>query len=241
MQVTDEELARRSAAGDSRAFEDLVERHQRYLFNLCLRIMGDYDLASEVAQEAFLRAWRSIGSYRAEAKFTTWLYTIAHNLCMNRLESVQRDVRRRVSEEDAANELGKLHSREVDPAVAYEQKERKVGIHQQIDRLPPRYRAVITLFYLQELSYQEIAEVTGLPMGTVKTHLFRAKEMLRRAMEDGVQPGEIDTTDGVRGGEPTGGGSDGTGDTSLHLRFLPVGAGKLAPAGGGSGGFSPRR
>jgi RNA polymerase sigma-70 factor (ECF subfamily) len=219
--VADEELVGRAAQGDTRAFEDLVERHQRYVFNLCLRMMGDYDLAAEMAQEVFLRAWRSIRSFRADARFTTWLYSIAHNLCLNRLESLQRDARHRVSEEDAQEELGRLHSKEEDPATAYERKERQGFVHRQIAVLPPRYRAVITLFYLQELSYQEIAGVTDLPIGTVKTHLFRAKEMMRRAMEDEVLPGQIGATDGVRGGEPAGRPGGGDGEAPIRLRLLP--------------------
>ncbi len=241
MQIADEELARQAALGDARAFEDLVERHQRYVFNLCLRILGNYDLAAEMAQEVFLRAWRSIGSFRGDARFTTWLYTVAHNLCLNRLEGVQRDAHHRVSEDDAAEELGRLHSKEEDPAVAYDRKELKGSIHRLIEQLPPRYRAVITLFYLQELSYQEIAEVTGLPIGTVKTHLFRAKEMLRRAMEDEVLPGEIGATDGVRGRESAGRPGGGAGEAPFRLQLLPGGTGKLAPAGGTASSLSPGR
>lgn len=241
MQVADEELAGRAAAGDTRAFEELVERHQRYLFNLCLRIMGDYDLAAEMAQETFLRAWRSIGSFRGQARFTTWLYSIGHNLCLNRLEGVRRDYQHRANVEEASDELGRLHSREEDPATAYERKEWKGAIHRLIDQLPPRYRAVITLFYLHEMSYQEIAEVVDLPMGTVKTHLFRAKEMLRRSMKDEVQRGEIGTADGVRGGHASPGGSSGAGGPPLRMQLLPGGVGGLAPAGSTAPGASARR
>jgi len=239
VQFADEELARQAALGDARAFEDLIERHQRYVFNLCLRIMGNYDLATEMAQEVFLRAWCSIGSFRGEAKFTTWLYAVAHNLCMNRLESVRRDAHRRMSEGDAAEELGRLHSKEEDPAVAYEREESKGSIHRQVAALPPRYRSVIILFYIQDMSYQEIAEVTGLPIGTVKTHLFRAKEVLRRAMEDELLSGEIGTTDGVRGGESAKRAGGGAGESPFKLQLLPKRAGKLAQAGGAPSGFSP--
>ena len=241
MQLTDEELARQAALGDARAFEDLVERHQRYVFNLCLRIMGDYDLAAEMAQEAFLRAWRSIGSFRGDSRFTTWLYTVAHNLCLNRLEGVQRDASHRVNTADAAEELGRIHSKEEDPAVAYDRNEQKGSIHALIDKLPAKYRAVITLFYLQELSYQEIAEVTGLPIGTVKTHLFRAKEILRRAMEDEELRGEIGTTEGVCGRDSDEHAGSGSGEPPFHLQLLPGRAGKLAPAGGSPSSFSPHR
>ncbi|MHB0870002.1 MAG: RNA polymerase sigma factor [Chloroflexota bacterium] len=222
--VADGELAKLAAQGDTAAFGELVERHQRFVFNLCLRSLRDYELASEMAQEVFLRAWRSMGSFRGESRFTTWLYTIAHNLCMNRMATVERDARQLVSEEDAADDLARVPSREDDPADAYEKKEWKGWVHRQIDRLPDRYRMVITLFYLQELSYQEIAEVTGLPIGTVKTHLFRAKEMLRRAMEDELPPEPV-AADGVRGGRPDGRGSSPAGRAPLQLCRVPTGAG----------------
>ncbi len=226
MPVIDEELAKRAAHGDTEAFGELVERHQRFVFNLCLRALRDHDLAAEMAQEVFVRAWRSIGSFRGESRFTTWIYTIAHHLCMNRVVSLQRDKRQLVDEEEAAEDLARLPatSREEDPAAAYEAKERKGWLQRQIDLLPDRYRMVITLFYLQEMSYLEIAEVTGLPIGTVKTHLFRAKDMLRRAMENEVPPESV-AADGVRGGNPAGRGSSAPGGAPFQLRALPAGSG----------------
>lgn len=226
MPVTDEELARRAAHGDAEAFGELVERHQRLVFNLCLRALRDYDLASETAQEVFLRAWRSVGGFRGESRFTTWLYTIAHHLCVNRVVSLERDAKQLVGEEDAAEELDRLpgKSREEDPAAAYEDGEQRGWIHRHIALLPDRYRIVVTLFYLQEMSYQEIAEITGLPMGTVKTHLFRAKEMLRRAMENEVPPESV-AADGVRGGCTEGRGGSPLEGAPFQLRALPAGAG----------------
>lgn len=224
MPVAEEELARRAAQGDTVAFGELVERHQRFVFNLCLRALRDYDLAAEMAQEVFLRAWRSIGSFRGDARFTTWLYTIAHNLCTNRMISLERDARHLVSEDEAAEDLSLLPSKEEDPAAAYERKEWKGWVHRHIDLLPDRYRMVITLFYMQELSYQEIAQITGLPIGTVKTHLFRAKEMLRRSMENEVPPESV-ATDGVRGGDPEGRAGTPVGGAPCRLRVLPTGAG----------------
>lgn len=225
--VSDEELARQAALGDTDAFGQLVERHQTYVFNLCLRTLGDYDQATETAQDVFLRAWRAIGSFRADARFTTWLYAIAHNLCMNRVGTLDRESKHWVDEDDAAEDLARIHSREEDPAVSYEKQEQKRFVHHHIAGLPARYRLVITLFYLQELSYQEIAEVTGLPIGTVKTHLFRAKEMLRRAMEDEV-PGQIAATGGICRGDAGNAGSHEAGAAPIRLRALPAGAGKLA-------------
>lgn len=223
-QLTDEELARQAAAGDTGAFEQLVERHQRYVFNLCIRSLANYYLAAEVAQESFLRAWRSLGSFRGDARFTTWLYTIAHNLCINRMQGIERDARHRIGEDEAAEELAGIHSKEEDPAVQYEKRERREWVHRQIEGLPARYRTVITLFYLQELSYQEIAEVTGMPIGTVKTHLFRAKNMLRRSLEDGM-PGESFPADGIREGRSEGPGASGPGRAPGLLCSLPTGAG----------------
>ena len=150
----------------------------------------------------------------------------AHRRCMNRTALVERDHKGVVGEDDAAEELSRVpvRSREEDPAAAFEEKELRGWIDRQTDLLPDRYRVVITLFYPREMSYQEIAEVTGLPVGTVKTHLFRAKEMLRRTMENEVPPGPV-ATDGVRAGLSEGRGGSPNGGAPIRPRALPTGAG----------------
>jgi RNA polymerase sigma-70 factor (ECF subfamily) len=176
VQADDGTLARRAQRGDQEAFAILVTRHQRYVYNLAYRLLRDPQEAEDLAQEAFLRAWRGMDGFRGDSKFTTWLYRIVTNLCYNRLPKL----RRQLEETDAEGLEAYPSPSAPDPPALVEAAERRAFLHRQIASLPEKYRLVITLFYLQELSYEEIAGVLDLPLGTVKTHLFRARERLQR-------------------------------------------------------------
>jgi RNA polymerase sigma-70 factor (ECF subfamily) len=177
--VDDRSLVRRAQRGDQEAFGVLVARHQRYVYNLAYRLLREVGEAEDLAQEAFLRAWRGLGGFRGEAKFTTWLYRIVTNLCYNRLSGLHRQLL-----EADLDDLDSLAlPREADPSLAVEMVEQRAFLHRQVAALPEKYRLVITLFYLQEFSYQEMAQVLDLPLGTVKTHLFRARERLKRQLQ----------------------------------------------------------
>jgi RNA polymerase sigma-70 factor (ECF subfamily) len=172
VQDNDALLVRQARQGDREAFSKLVTRHQRYVFNLAYRLLWDYEEARDLTQEAFLRAWCCLPAFRGEAKFTTWLYRIVTNLCLNRLSELRRNLLE-LNHECLSAPV------EFDPSSLCEEKERREFIHRQIEDLPVKYRLVITLRYLHGFSYREIAEILGIPISTVKTHLFRAKEILR--------------------------------------------------------------
>ena len=179
MSVDDKALVKRAQQGDQEAFAELVIRHQRYVYNLAYRLLRDTDEAEDLAQEAFLRAWRGLGGFRGEAKFTTWLYRVVTNLCYNRLNGLRRQL-----VDVNADDVDLLASpSDEDPPMAAEAAERRAFLHRQIAALPDKYQLVITLFYLQEFSYQEIAQVLDLPLGTVKTHLYRARERLKQQLQ----------------------------------------------------------
>lgn len=180
MSVDDGVLVGRAQRGDQAAFAELVTRHQRYVYNLAYRLLRDPHEAEDLAQEAFLRAWRGLGDFRRQARFTTWLYRIVTNLCYNRLSGL----RRQLLAVDVDDDLDALAApSEQDPPAAFEAAEQRASLHRQIAALPVKYQLVITLFYLQEFSYQEIAQVLDLPLGTVKTHLFRARERLLQQLQ----------------------------------------------------------
>jgi RNA polymerase sigma-70 factor (ECF subfamily) len=183
--VDDRRLVRRAQRGDQEAFAELVTHHQRYVYNLAYRLLRDADEAEDLAQEAFLRAWKGLGGFRGRAKFTTWLYRIVTNLCYNRLAGLRRQLLDVGLDEDEDYLSPLALSSDGDPPAAIEAVERRAFLHRQIAALPSKYRLVITLFYLQEFSYQEIAQVLDLPLGTVKTHLFRARERLKRQLQAG--------------------------------------------------------
>jgi RNA polymerase sigma-70 factor (ECF subfamily) len=176
----DAEWVRRAQGGDTEAFANLVTEHQSFAYNLALRAVGDPHEAEDIAQEAFVRAWQALPNFRGQAQFRTWLYRIVTNLCCNRLPRLRRDLLN-LDTEAAALAADHTHA---DLGAGLEAEERREFLHRQIEALPESYRLLITLRYQQELSYEEIASVVSLPLGTVKTGLFRAKARLREALRD---------------------------------------------------------
>ncbi len=164
--------------GDSEAFATLVRRYERPVYHIALRTLKDAEEARDVAQEAFFKAYRSLRTFRAGAKFSTWIYSIAYHACCDRLN------RRKRFSDDALPESADPGPGPEVTAIALEEAQR---LRDAIALLPEKYRIVITLYHLQGRQYDEIAAVLGLPMGTVKTHLFRAKELLRRLLGRSMQ------------------------------------------------------
>jgi len=172
MGESDAALVARAQEGDQAAFEQLVCLHQRYVFNVAYRVLDDYAEAEDVAQEAFVRAWRGLSGFRGEAKFTTWIYRIVTNLCLNRLPKLQRELQRT----DPLDEMPDHTT--PSPSAAFDEQAQRAFLHAELNRLPAKYRLVLTLRYLEHLSYKEIADVLDVPMGTVKTHIHRARSAL---------------------------------------------------------------
>jgi RNA polymerase sigma-70 factor (ECF subfamily) len=174
------EIVARAQAGDTGAFEKLVIEHQSYVYHLAFRVLGNEQEAEDTAQEAFVRAWQSLPRFRAQARFSTWLYRIVTNLCFNRLPKLRREL-------SAIGDDEMDGRADLDAGLAHdglEDAERRAWLHRQIDALPESYRLLVTLRYQRDLAYEEIASITSLPMGTVKTGLFRAKERLRSALAE---------------------------------------------------------
>jgi len=179
--VTNErQLIARAQKGDTAAFEGLVNSHAQYVYNLALRVVRDPYEAEDLSQEAFLRAWRSLPSFRLEAQFSTWLYRIVTNLCYNRLPRLKRELDDLTLEEDALD----LPDNRQNMESGLLSKEMKFHLHKAIDTLPQSYRLLITLRHVQAMSYTEIAQATGMPLGTVKTGIFRARSLLRDALQE---------------------------------------------------------
>ena len=179
MVMNEGEWIQRARGGDSEAFAALVLAHQTFVYNLALRALGDPIEAQDLAQEAFLRAWTGLVGFRGQAKFRTWLYRIVLNLCYNRRPRLRRELA-----EPLPDELP--HPGSQTPAGLeweYDQAEQRRWLQEKVEQLPSAYRVLVLLRYRQDLSYEEIAEVMSMPLGTVKTGLFRAKALLRAALQ----------------------------------------------------------
>ena len=176
----DTQLVKTSQQGSQDAFALLVQRHQRFVFNLSLRMVQDYDDASEVTQEAFLAAWQGLPAFRGEARFATWLYRIAYHCCLRQLERRQRerDLQAIIEAEQTREEMhGEQRAQDI-----LEQRDRQAMVREQMEQLPTKYRSVLILRHLQEMTYEEMADILSMPIGTIKTHLFRARQLLKERL-----------------------------------------------------------
>lgn len=169
----DASLVAATLAGRTEAFGTLVERYDRSVYNLCLRTLRDTEEAKDVTQEAFFKAFRGLRTFKAGSKFSTWIFSVAYHACCDRLNRRKRFADAELTERADAGP---------GPEAAVQRAEEARVLRAAIDALPEKYRAVITLYHLQGHQYDEMARVLNLPMGTVKTHLFRAKEQLRRTL-----------------------------------------------------------
>ena len=179
-QTNEAQLVRRAQAGETQAFAALVMEHQRFVYNLALRSLGDAQEAEDVAQEAFVRAWQALAHFRGQSRFQTWLYRIVVNLCLTRLPRLRRELAA-LSEPEVLDLPSESFA---DPETGVELAERQAFLHRQIEALPESYRLLVMLRFQQELSYEEIAGIVDLPLGTVKTGIFRARQRLREAWHE---------------------------------------------------------
>ena len=177
--LTDGELIAGAVGGRVDGFEELVRRYQRPITSYVFRMLGDYESALDVTQEVFIKVYNSLAKYSAEYKFSTWLYRIAHNAAIDHMRRNSISPQSLETENADGTYQLQIESRQPSPEQNHERSEWKTEIDAVIKCLPPSYRDLILLRHSRDLSYDEIAEVTGLPLGTVKNRLFRAREMMR--------------------------------------------------------------
>lgn len=173
--ISDAACVRRIQRGDTDAFEVLVRRHEKTIFNLVYRMLGDYDDAAETSQEVFLSAYRAIGQFRGDANFSTWLYRIALNHANTRRKSVSTYNRRLVP----IDKTDLINDPQLGPAETLEKKEISERVQQALNDLEPEDATVIVLRDLQDSPYEEIARMLSVPVGTVKSRLHRARRALK--------------------------------------------------------------
>ncbi len=177
--LTDGDLIAGVIAGRTDGFEELVRRYQRPITGYVFRLTGDYEASLDVTQEVFIKVYNSIAKYSPEYKFSTWLYRIAHNAAVDHLRRNSITPQSLETENAEGTYEIQIESRTSSPEQDRERKEWRTEIDAVVRCLPPAYRDLILLRHARDLSYDEIAEVTGLPLGTVKNRLFRAREMMR--------------------------------------------------------------
>ena len=170
----EENLVRKIISGDIRAFKDLVHQHERLVMYMISRIVNNKEDIKDISQEVFLKVYKSINKFNYDSKLSTWIATIAYRTAINY----------------AKKDLSKNFINDIEIPIDYETPEQILSIkneakfiQEQISRLPLSYRTVVTLYHLNEFSYQEIGEITGFPEGTIKNYLFRARKLLKERLE----------------------------------------------------------
>ena len=178
-ELTDGELIISAIRGREDGFEELVRRYQRPITGYVFRMLGDYEFSLDVTQEVFIKVYNSLERYSSEYKFSTWLYRIAHNAAIDHMRRNSVNPQSIETENADGTYQLQIESPNPSPEQDRERSEWRTEIDAVVKRLPAPYRELILLRHSRDLSYDEIAEITNLPLGTVKNRLFRAREMMR--------------------------------------------------------------
>jgi len=183
--VDDRELIRNCQQGDRASFDMLVGRHYALAYHIAYRMLSDHDLACDATQSAFVRAYKALPRFRSRASFSTWLYRIVTNVCLDQLRQRQHAAESLTLVND--DDQGGYEEREMadnsdDPADASEQKARQRVVRDALDRLGIEHKQVLVMYDLSGLSYEEIAGALGVPLGTVKSRLNRARHALKEEL-----------------------------------------------------------
>jgi RNA polymerase sigma-70 factor (ECF subfamily) len=182
METSDHEIIRRVLDGERQAYAELVDRHKQKAMTLALRMLKNRHDAEEALQDAFVRAFRALPGFERKSSFSTWFYRIVFNVCSSIL-SRRGETRMFSIDEERDDELTmEIPSDDDEPDIECESKEFTMIVRNEISAMEEHYSAILTMFFLQEMSYEEIMQVTGLPLGTVKNRLFRARMLLRNAV-----------------------------------------------------------
>ncbi len=177
MTISDHDIIGRIAAGDKNGYALLLERYRGKVMTLALRMLPRREEAEEAAQDAFVRAFRSLHQFEQRAQFSTWLYRITYNVCVTQI-SRRRIATHSIDEEDSPELMDSADSVE----ETMESRELRDALNRAIAKLKPEYASLITLFYMHEQTHEEIGVITGLPLGTIKNRLHRGRIELRRIL-----------------------------------------------------------
>jgi RNA polymerase sigma-70 factor, ECF subfamily len=188
-------LVQRAQAGDRDALSALVQSQQTYVYSIAMSLMHNPADASDMTQEAFVRLMRSLGTYRGETKFTTWLYRLVTNICLDGLrrrgrtvDSLDEPMTTQAGEDaQTAGERLADNDRWTHPEEEVELRESATEVRAALGRLPSAQRVALTMHYFEEMRYEDIADIMGLPLNTVKSHIRRGKERLGLLLSSPVQ------------------------------------------------------
>jgi len=191
--ANESEIIRQCQAGETGSFNLLVEEHYTRVYNTALRMLGDPDGAADATQAAFVRAFQSLDGFRGDSSFSTWLYRITANVCLDELRNrPQEPVSLTfVGGEDEEPQERSIPDNRTEPAALVARDERQRVVHQAIQELSAEHRVVLVLYDLNGFSYKDTAQVLGIPVGTVKSRLNRARNALKEVLRPDLELFEL--------------------------------------------------
>ena len=196
-------IVRKVLGGDANAFETLVLEYEKNVYTIALRMTGNSEDAADMTQEAFIKAYNSLQSFRGDSKFSVWLYRIVSNVCLDFLRSKNRRPTVSLSVEDDDGEDTQLDvaDESQSPELLLDRKLTRDSVRRGLDSLPPDYRQILLLREIQGLSYDEIAQALSLEVGTVKSRIFRARKRLCTFLIDDGNISDFSSSGKMKGGE----------------------------------------
>lgn len=200
----DEELTliKKAKSGDIAAFEEIVRQHEKLVYNLALRTLGNEHDAQDAAQEAFIKAWTGLADFRGDSKLSVWLYRLTNNICLDMLRRRKSSPASLTQADDSGDEaVLDIPDESSSPQLILERREQRREIEKAIAALPDDYRRVLMLREAGDLSYEEIAGVLGMDIGTVKSRIFRARKKLCAILSGSGNFSASKTSNKRKGGE----------------------------------------
>jgi RNA polymerase sigma factor (sigma-70 family) len=182
-------LVKKTLAGNKKAFESIIQQHQRLVSHIVFRMVANQAEREDICQDVFVKVYQHLESFQFGSKLSTWIAKIAYNTCLNYLEKKKVLLFDDVSSDDRSMES--LPGDTSGPDRLAEEKQTSSLLRKEIRKLPVHYRTIITLYHLDQMSYNEIAETMDLPQGTVKSHLFRARKLLKERLMSKYQPEDL--------------------------------------------------
>jgi RNA polymerase sigma-70 factor, ECF subfamily len=183
LDFSDAELIGQCLQGDNGAFDVLVGRYQRQVYNFCYGMLGNADDASDASQDAFVKTYYALEKFRRDAQFLTWVLRIASNVCIDLYRRRSRHQTASLDDDDQSKSIGEIPSRDPAPDDLMQRCEGDRLILDAVARLPERHRSAVVMFHFSGMSIKDISRALGRPEGTVKSDLHIAREMLRRKLE----------------------------------------------------------
>ena len=193
MAVSDGELIERFNNENKEAFEELIQRYQHKVYNTTFRMLGNHEDALDMAQETFIRVYKSLASFKKNSSFSTWFFRITTNICRDELRKRQRKLKTlSISEGEEHNKIILEDDEKNNPEKISISQELSTTIQEKVNQLPTEQRMVFVLREFQDLSYQEIADILDISMGTVKSRLSRARKALREDLNKIIKNGGLE-------------------------------------------------